>query len=296
MRYDYLENIIIKNSILDLRYFLNSLNFLKQLFLEEIGSIPLYDFKIKDGIFIQKSKYIFFDKIKPKFKISELSIIFSFKIFKIEMNKIIDILEILDNKNKTFLKLYINEKGFLVLEQTENIKLEIETKIKGNLCYFLCISIINDIFNNELQVFINTEDKIYHKKVNNLFLSKEFCLSLGKYNYFGIIGDFLIINKAIHSKRIKHLFNLNEDYANYLRKICYNFKILPKKNKLKYKYDYNNTKIVEHSKKFFKQLGFEIIFDMNPNDIIYNESKYKNIDIDNEEDILNINDEDILII
>ena len=63
MKCDYIENIIIKNSILDLRYYLNALNFLMQLFMGEIESIPLNDFKIKDCIFIQKNKYIYISKI-----------------------------------------------------------------------------------------------------------------------------------------------------------------------------------------------------------------------------------------
>ena len=66
MKYDYIDNIIIKNSIIDLNYYLISLHFLTELFLDEIGSIPLFDFKIKDGIFIPKNKYIFFENIKPK--------------------------------------------------------------------------------------------------------------------------------------------------------------------------------------------------------------------------------------
>ena len=56
MRSEQIENVIIKNSMLDLNYYLNSLNFLKQLFFEEIASIPLNDFKIKDGIIIPKNK------------------------------------------------------------------------------------------------------------------------------------------------------------------------------------------------------------------------------------------------
>ena len=289
MRNDYLENIIIKNSILDLNYYLNALNFLTQLFLEEIKSIPLYDFKIKDGIFIPKNKYIFFENIKPKSKIKEISIIFSFKIIKIEIDKIIDILEVFYNKKKSILKLYINEKGFLSLEQSENIKLETEIKIQENFCYFLCATIFKG---SEVNFYMNGEDKIYYKKLNNFDLSKEFSLALGKNNFFGVMGELLIINKSISNKKINHLFTLKEDYANNLRKIYYDFKMFPKRIKLKYKIGYYNSDDMIKSIEVFKQLGFEIIFEIHPNDILYSKSKNKYLDIDNKNYLVN---KDIII-
>ena len=284
MRYDYIENIIFKNSIIDLYYYLSSLNFLAQLFLEEIRSIPIYDFKIKDGIFIPKNKYIFFENIKTKSKIKEISIIFSFKIIQLEVNKNIDILEIYDIKKKGILKLYTDEKGFLILGQSESIKLETVTKIKDNFCYFLCITITK---NGEVNLFLDGEDKIYLKKMSNFDFSKDFSLALGKNNFFGIIGELLIINKAISNKKINHLFTLKEDYANNLRKIYYDFKMFPKKIKLKYKIGYYNSEELLNSLEAFKQLGFEIIFDIHPNDILYSNFKNIYLNIDNKENLNN---------
>ena len=292
MKCDYIENIIIKNSILDLRYYLNALNFLMQLFMDEIESIPLNDFKIKDCIFIQKNKYIYFENINPiyKSKPNEISIIFSFKISKIEINKSIDIVEILDIKKRSILKLYINEKGILILTQSQNYKLDTKSMIKENVCYFLCITIINSsIKSSELNLFINSETNNYNTKINNLDFSKEFSLALGKNNYIGFIGEFLIINKALNKKNVSNLFNLKEDYANNLRKFIYEFKIFPKRIKLKYKIDYNNSKEHQNAKKFFKQLGYEIIFEFNPNDILYNKLKNKYLDIDDLDFLINNN-------
>jgi hypothetical protein len=178
---EYIENIIIKNSIFDLKYYLNALNFLMQLFMDEIESIPLYDFKIRDGIFIPKNKYIFFENISPKCesKLNEISIIFSFKISKIETNKIIDILEILDCKKRSIFKLFIDENGILILSQSEFNKLDAQTIIKENACYFLCITILNSVFKGaELNLFINSDKNNYNTKINNLDLSKEFSLAL----------------------------------------------------------------------------------------------------------------------
>ena len=168
MRNNYMENIIIKNSMLELNNYLNSLNFLKQLFYEEIETLPLNNFKIKDGIFIPKNKFIFFDNIKSKSKLSEISIIFSFKLFQMEQNKIVDILEIYDNKKKSVLKLYINEKGFLTLDQNKKTIFETSIKIQENFCYFLCISFNNSMFNGKLNLFVDGDNKFNSKKISNI--------------------------------------------------------------------------------------------------------------------------------
>ena len=282
MRNNYMENIIIKNSMLELNNYLNSLNFLKQLFYEEIETLPLNNFKIKDGIFIPKNKFIFFDNIKSKSKLSEISIIFSFKLFQMEQNKIVDILEIYDNKKKSVLKLYINEKGFLTLDQNKKTIFETSIKIQENFCYFLCISFNNSMFNGKLNLFVDGDNKFNSKKISNLEFSKELSLALGKENYFGIIGEFLIINKALDDKKIDYLFYLKEDYANILKKINNNFIILPKRIKPKYKIYYHKLTEMNKSKEVFIELGYEIIFEINPNDLLYAKSKYKYIDLNNE--------------
>ena len=91
----------------------------------------------------------------------EMSIIFSFKILQLEVNKIIDVLEIYDIKKKGILKLYIDKKGFLIIEQSESVKIETVTKIKENFCYFLCITIMK---NGDVNLFLDGENKIYYKK------------------------------------------------------------------------------------------------------------------------------------
>ena len=292
MKCEYIENIIIKNSIFDLKYYLNALNFLMQLFMDEIESLPLYDFKIRDGIFIPKNKYIFFENISPKCKskLNEISIIFSFKISKLETNKMIDILEILDSKKRSIFKLFIDEKGILILNQSEFNQLDTNTVIQENACYFLCITILNSTFKgSDLNLFINSEKNNYNIKINNLDLSKEFSLALGKNNYVGVIGEFLIINKALNKKDVSNLFNLREYYAINLRKFFYEFKMLPKRIKLKYLDDYNKSKEYQKSKIFFKQLKYEIIFKINPNDILYNKSENNYLDINEEDALINNN-------
>ena len=206
---------------------------------------------------------------------SEISIIFSFKLFQMEQNKIVDILEIYDNKKKSVLKLYINEKGFLTLDQNKKTIFETSIKIQENFCYFLCISFNNSMFNGKLNLFVDGDNKFNSKKISNLEFSKELSLALGKENYFGIIGEFLIINKALDDKKIDYLFYLKEDYANILKKINNNFIILPKRIKPKYKIYYHKLTEMNKSKEVFIELGYEIIFEINPNELLYAKSKYK---------------------
>ena len=316
-RSEYFENIIIKNSIIDLEYYLNALNFMKQLIWKEIQSIQIFDFKIKEGNFIQNNKYIFINDIKPKIKFNEISIIFSFKIFSIETNKDIDIFKMTDQKMKAFVKLYINEKGFLALEQSEVKNLVTNLKIKENSCYFLCISITktekkpkgtngklfiyqNDTNTNELN---NNQISFQLEKINDI-LSKNISLALGKNNFFGVIGDFLMINKELRSENIHHLFNLKEDYAKALKKIYYDFKILPIKLSPNYRGGYNETEIYEKAKTFFKKLKFEIIFDLSADEIynIKSNKLLRNINNNNENDYsinqnenFSINEKDIYL-
>jgi len=297
LRSEYFENVIIKKSIIDLNYYLNSLNFLNQLIWKEIQSIPVSDFKIKEGNFIPKNKYIFLNDIKPNTKVNETSIIFSFKIFKLETNKDIDIFELFDQNMQSLIKLYINEKGFLKLGQSENKNLDTKIKIKENFCYFLCISISKNIkkykgANANLFIYQkNTNDKELKKnhssfqleKINGLNLFSDISLALGKNNFFGVIGDFLMINKELTSEKCEQLFNLKEDYAKALRKIYYKFKVLPIKSRQNYRGGYNETNIYEKAKECFKKIKFKIVFDISGNEIynIKSNKLLKNIDNNN---------------
>ena len=288
----FMENIIFKSSILDLKYYINSLGFLNNLFFQEMDSIHVSNFKIKEGMFIPRNNYLFLSNIKSKNKTSEISIIFSFQIYQNEKNKNIEILEFLDKKTKSLFKFYISEKGLLVIDNNDNKKLETEIKIKENECYFLCLTIkknVIKIYENTFffQNFFNDTNKsknfVYSKKISNFDLSKETFLYLGKNNFEGIIGDFLIINKKLKRKNIKDLFYLKEDYGYILRHIYYKLKYLSKISIPKYKMNNNKPDEFKKSKEFFEQLNFEIIFEIRKCDILFSKkNKYlKNIENNN---------------
>ena len=295
LRSEYIENIIIKNSIMDFDYYLNSINFLTKLFWEEIRDIHFSDFKISEGNFIPNNKFLFFNDVILETKNGEISIIFSFKILRGEINKVIEILEFFDQNFKSVLKLYINEKECLILELPENKKkLETNKKIKKNVCYLLCISINKNKKKSKIKtigLFINSKNinennnhnepsYFILEKINSLNLSQNLSLVLGKNNFFGIIGDFLVINKELTKDNCKNLFNLSENYAKALRKIYYKLEQLPFLLRQKYKAGYNRSKEYKESFEFFQKLEFKLIFDMSANEIynIKSNKLLRNID------------------
>ena len=301
---DYMEKIIFKSSILNIQYYNNYMNFLKDLFWEETKIIPISDFMINEGIFLPKNNYLFFSNITSKN--NEISIIFSFRIFKIENNNI-DIMELFDNnKKKMILKLFINENGFLTIDN-DNKKLKTQIKIYENIsCYLLCISI------NKTNLFVNTilglniknenlssNDNNYSLKISNKInisnSSKDFSITIGKNNFIGVIGEFFFINKEIKGDNIQNLFNMKEKYANIIREIYDHIKIpeqndrdKPKKEKIK------SDELLE-SKDFLKQLGYEIIFEMNLNYILYSKSNKFIKKIDNVDNIIIINKKNLYL-
>ena len=286
---DYMESMIYKNSILDMKYYRNALYFLNKLFWEEIGSILISDFKIKEGIFIPKNNFLFLSNIKPKNKTNEISIIFSFQLFHIEKNKNIEIMEFFDKKMQSVFQFGMDGNGYLFMDNHDNKKLETKINIKENKCYFICITIKKNLLKIfEMNFFFQNsnidkgKNSFFSKKINNFDLSKEMYLFLGKTNFQGIIGEFLIINKKLKRKNIKDLFNLKEDYGYILRYIYYKLQIL---SKVKPKYKLNSNKPNEFikAKEFFEKFSYEIIYEIRTCDILYSKPKkyLKNIDNNN---------------
>ena len=308
LRSEYIENIIIKNGIMDLNFYLNSLDFLKQLFWEEIRLIQISDFKINEGNFIPNNKYIFFNDRIPPTKNEGINIIFSFKILNIVSNKVIEIMEFFDHNMESSLKLYIDQKVSLILELPQNNnKLETNKIIKENVCYLLYISIPKNITKTKtIELFINSNEKtkdnienyFVFDKISYFNLSQNLSLVLGKNNFFGVIGDFLIINKQLTKNNYMHLFNLTENYAKALRRIYYKLEQLPSTLRQKNKSGYNRSEQYKKAIDFFQKLEFKIIFDISANEIynmksnIFLKNIIDNFDLrgynsDNQENVIN---------
>jgi hypothetical protein len=198
-------------------------------------------------------------------------------------------MEFFDKKMQSLFQLGIDEKGYLIIDNNDNKKLETKIEIKENKCYFICITIkktvlkiyeMNFLFKNSH--IDKGKNSFFSKKINNFDLSKEMFLSLGKNNFQGIIGEFLIINKKLKRKSIKDLFNLKEDYGYILRYIYYKLQILSKV-KPKYKLNSNKSNEFIKAKEFFEKFNYEIILEIRACDILYSKQKkyLKNIDNNN---------------
>jgi hypothetical protein len=243
---EYIEKILFKRSILNIQYYNNYMNFLKDLFWEETKIIPISDFMINEGIFLPKNNYLFFPNINSK--TNEISIIFSFRIFGIENDKDIEVMELFDNNNnKTItLKLFINENGFLTIDNGEKEKLKTEIKINENSFYLICISINKtdskmNLFVNKILGLNNKNENVsgndikysikISDKLNISNSSKEFSITVGKTNFIGIIGEFFFINKGIKDNNIENIFAMKEKYANIIKEIYYQIIIPPEHDK-----------------------------------------------------------------
>ena len=243
---NFLFDNIYKYSATDLNYYINSLHFLSELFkTEEKRKKDFTNFHIKCGFYIPKNNPLILENIK--FKENEFSLIFSFRIIKSEKNakqgkeneeEIIlfnlsnnvhgnVVIRFIINKNKTVTIIYGNTKWALD-----------KITIRDNKDYLVCLTqSYTSKKNKKLFFFINNVDKDkkeLNTKANNknnskinknvieydTFSSKssypyfesEMILELGKKNFNGIFGDFLIINKKLEENNISNLFNLNGYY------------------------------------------------------------------------------------
>ena len=237
---------LYKQSIINLDYYLNSIKFLSELFKkEEEEKKNYFNFNIKSGFYIPINNQLILDKIK--FKENEFSIIFSFRLMSKKENKndnivIFDLSNSVNGNNIIkFIILKDNSIKIIYGNKEWNIN---KIKISENKDYLVCLThtyksklffYINHIIENankESNHLASTNIMINLKSVKNkkdfLFFEEqlqypnfggEMTLELGKNNFNGIIGDFIIINKQINQKDISNLFNLSGYYSYLLDNI-----------------------------------------------------------------------------
>jgi len=271
---------LYKQSIINLDYYLNSIKFLAELFKkEEEVKKNYFNFNIKSGFYIPKNNQLILDNIK--FKENEFSIIFSFRLMsKKENGNENDDIVIFDLTNS---ENGINIIKFIVLKDRSikiiygnkewNInKIKINEKKDYLVCLthayksklFFFINHIIDNVNKESNHLSNKNIMINLKSVKNLkdFLifeeqiqypnfGSKMTLELGKNNFNGIIGDFIIINKQINQKEVSNLFNLSGYYSYLLNNINNRYDFI---NKYENFYLDNKENLI-----FFKKLKFSFI-------------------------------------
>ena len=233
------KNIFEKGSI-SFDYYANSMDFLSALFTEEQNRRLSNDFKIKSGFYIYNNTPLILNNIQ--FKINSFSLIFSFKLSKIQNEKEdIILFNMVNNENSIILKIIISRpRNILKIIASKNVEWNTNFVIDLNKDYLICIGQEKKSIGKKIHLYINkTKIKNQNQEYEYLFSSliemPEFdhplLLELGKRNFEGIFGDLLIINKKIKKKDIYNLYYLKEDYSDILSSINYNYNLTTKKKK-----------------------------------------------------------------
>ena len=249
----YYYKYFYEQSAISFDYFINSLDFLLALFKEEEKSRISNDFKIKSGFYIYNNIPLSLNNIK--FKLNSFSMIFSFNLSKICNDNEDIVLLNLGNyeQENNILRIIINkEKRILKIVDGKNNEWNTNISINLNKDYLICLSQESKMFEKKLDLYINDNNNRFNyyssKNLGFPAFYQSLTLDLGKSNFEGLFGEFLIINKKIKSEDIYHLYKLEGNYADIISTIDY-------KNDFTYKkYKSTNEDYI-----FFKNLKFQCI-------------------------------------
>ena len=266
----FFYNEIFKNSTIDFPYYLISMKFLKKLFISENALKIDRGFKIKNGIYFF-GNILIKENINFEEKLNELSLVLSFKINKIINDEEISIFNLLEKDAKTsIISVLINKEKNLVIKTNKN---DWNTKIiiYKEKFYLLCVKYQKDSKSNPL-IYINTDESSDKKTQGLKFLSTDCCykfmtkknnypkfksnmkIQLGSSNFFGVLGETLLINKAFAENSIEHLFESNEYYGDLISGNKVNYDLIEKKILF--------SKNCKNSINHFNKLNYSIIFSM----------------------------------
>ena len=241
-----LKNIYEKSAV-SFDFYTNSLDFLFALYIEEQNQRLSDEFKIENGFYVYNNCPLSLNNIH--FKTNYFSLIFSFRIMKIENNKEDTILfNLVNNSNKIILKIIVTQADNILKICYSNAEWQTNIKINLNKDYLICLGQEKKSYWKKLHLFINQkkkkksgEEEFEHLTCSSIEIpdfDQILKLELGETNFEGLFGDILIINKKIRSKDICHLYNLKEDYGEIISSI--NNIIDLNRNKKKYINDKND--------------------------------------------------------
>ena len=234
------KNIYEKASV-SFDYYINSIDFLCSLFKEEEKQWKNNDFKIKSGFYIFSNNPLILNNVQ--FKTNVYSLIFSFKLTKIEnIESDTVLLNVTNNENKIILKFVISPgQNILKIIGAKNAEWTTNLIINKNKEYLICLTQEKKSLKKRIHLYINnkTNEKSnnteYENMISNLIEYPEFdqplTFELGKSNFEGVFGDFFILNKKIKEREIVHLYNLKEDYSDIIPSINYKWDYTFKKKK-----------------------------------------------------------------
>ena len=273
---------IFKRSAIDLPYYLNILQFIKMLFKSENELKVNKDFKIRNGINFFGNTL---DYKNLNFNTKDFSLIFSFKIDKIEGKKDTDI--ILFNLTKlgksSIIRILINKENNLLIKFNNESECNTNIIIEKEKSYLVCIIYNNK--NNNLTIYINNEKtsstdivgqnvfltkscyRYIYKKINRPHFLDNMIIQLGKENFYGVLGEVVLINKDLEEESVKLLFNSKEYYGNLIYGKNFDNNLIKKK----IKFSQNCIKSINH----FKTLNYECLLTITPNSFFSNNKESK---------------------
>ena len=227
----FLYKNIYEKSAVSFDYYINSLDFLCELFKEEQTQRLSNTFIIKDGFYIYKNIPLSLNNVQ--IKTTCYTLIFSFRLTTISNNSEDTVIfNLINNSIKSILKITLEQNSkMLKVIGKKNVEWNTGVAIDLNKDYLVCITQEKKklIEKKKLSLYINN---IETKKENdpnksshihltsNLFdfidFEQSVTLELGKNNFEGIFGDVILINKKIKSNEIFHVYNLKENYSDVI--------------------------------------------------------------------------------
>ena len=251
----YYYKYFYEQSAISYDYYINSLDFLTELFKEEEKNKLDNIFRIKNGFYIYNNIPLTLNNIK--LDLNSYSLIFSFKLTKIYNNNENIILFSLENEQQNIVLRFVINKTDRILKLFNN-KNEWNTDIviDINKDYLVCLSQDTSFMNKVTNLYIIDQKKIHNKSFGFPSFKNNMTLELGKSNFEGIFGEVLIFNKIFDDNSINHLSNLKHDYADIITPSNYknDFTI---KNK-KYEKDNEDILFFKNNKCIFRILTYQI--------------------------------------
>ena len=277
----FLYKNIYEKSAVSFDYYVNSLDFLCELFREEQSQRLSNAFIIKDGFYIYNNTPLSLNNVQ--IKTTCYTLIFSFRLTKISNNtEDTLLLDLINNSKKSILKISLDQSSkILKVIGKKNVEWNTNVAIDLNKDYLVCITQEKKMLieKKKLSLYINNIETKNEKDPNksshehltsNLFdfidFEQSVTLELGKNNFEGVFGDVILINKKIKSNEIFHVYNLKENYSEVICSINnrYDF-TLKKKN-----YTKENSDII-----FLSNLKYQCILKLLSKEVqnISNEKK-----------------------
>ena len=269
---------IYKKSCIDLIYYLNILKLIQKLFEKDYNSFNNENFIIRKGIYLLGNKK-YYKNIN--INVNQFSLIFSFKIKKIKKEEDSSFFKLfyLNIKGKTnVITTLINKDQNLVIAINKDAIWNTKIQLEQNKFYLICI--IYEKNSKNIKLYINSKNtsnnKLPEKISNNCYkytslkiLFPNFVdnmnVQLGEDNFYGILGEIILINISLDTKSVEHLFNSSEFYAKLIHINKINLYLMINKIYL--------SKDLKDAINHFKKLNYECLLRIQPKSL-YHKNKF----------------------